>query len=117
MLVRPLGTIVLKSTCAAGFHVHTAPLVIDEINVVGSRCGPFPEALSLLQGDVADVPNRQSKGAVTKARLAQPGVPLAYRNYVTRVFDFRDVEDAIDAARSHHSLKVLLKMPVRQQTH
>lgn len=105
----------MKSTCAAGFHVHTAPIVVDEVKVVGSRCGPFPEALSLLQGDVVDASNSQSKGAVQEhPRLAQPGVPLAYRNYVTRVFDFRDVEDAINAARSHSSLKVLLKMPVRQ---
>ena len=45
---RPLGKLVLKSTCAVGSNFNTAPFVIDEINVIGSRCGPFPEAIDLL---------------------------------------------------------------------
>mmetsp|Transcript_24987 Transcript_24987/g.77150 ORF Transcript_24987/g.77150 Transcript_24987/m.77150 type:complete len:323 (+) Transcript_24987:40-1008(+) len=47
-LTRPLGTLVLKSTCAAGSSFNTAPFVIDELSVVGSRCGPFEPALRLL---------------------------------------------------------------------
>ncbi|KAL3766575.1 hypothetical protein ACHAW5_003878 [Stephanodiscus triporus] len=47
-LCRPLGTLVLKSTCAAGSDFNTAPFVVDEIRMVGSRCGPFPPALDLL---------------------------------------------------------------------
>eukprot|EP00967_Tisochrysis_lutea_P106894 scaffold164303_cov32-Tisochrysis_lutea.AAC.1 len=47
-LTRPMGTLVLKSTCAAGADFNTAPFVIDELVVAGSRCGPFPEALRML---------------------------------------------------------------------
>ena len=47
-MVRPRGTIVLKSTVAAGKPLNLAPLVIDEINVIGSRCGPFREAIRAL---------------------------------------------------------------------
>lgn len=47
-LVRPRGTLVLKSTCAASKPIDLAPVVIDEITVVGSRCGPFTPALEAL---------------------------------------------------------------------
>jgi threonine dehydrogenase-like Zn-dependent dehydrogenase len=48
-LVRPLGTLVLKSTFAGALPAFDASrLVVDEITVVGSRCGPFPPALNLL---------------------------------------------------------------------
>lgn len=47
-LCRPLGTLVLKSTCAAGTDFHTAPFVVDELRVIGSRCGPFPPAMAML---------------------------------------------------------------------
>jgi len=47
-LCRPLGTLVLKSTCAGDTTLNTAPFVIDELRVVGSRCGPFEPALALL---------------------------------------------------------------------
>eukprot|EP00965_Chrysotila_dentata_P255398 6212208-Pleurochrysis_carterae.AAC.1 len=47
-LCRPMGTLVLKSTCAAGADFNTAPFVIDELCVIGSRCGPFEPALKLL---------------------------------------------------------------------
>lgn len=47
-LVRPRGTIVLKSTVATGTDLNLAPIVIDEITVVGSRCGPFDQALNAL---------------------------------------------------------------------
>lgn len=46
--VRPRGTLVLKSTIAGNHQVSLAPIVINEINVVGSRCGPFPDALGAL---------------------------------------------------------------------
>jgi len=54
-LVRPRGTIVLKSTVAAGKAINLAPIVIDEINVVGSRCGPFKEAIKALAEKSVDV--------------------------------------------------------------
>jgi len=60
-IVRPRGTIVLKSTCAAGANVNLAPLVVDEVTLLGSRCGPFPDAISALarrQIDVASMISR-----------------------------------------------------------
>ncbi len=48
-LVRPRGTIVLKSTFHGGVAFNPAPLVVDEITVVGSRCGRFEAALGLLR--------------------------------------------------------------------
>mmetsp|Transcript_22341 Transcript_22341/g.66922 ORF Transcript_22341/g.66922 Transcript_22341/m.66922 type:complete len:345 (-) Transcript_22341:7-1041(-) len=48
-LCRTEGTLVLKSTCAAGTDFNTAPFVVDELIVRGSRCGPFPPALELLR--------------------------------------------------------------------
>ncbi|HEY2988120.1 MAG TPA: alcohol dehydrogenase catalytic domain-containing protein [Candidatus Binatia bacterium] len=46
--VRPRGTLVLKSTVAEEHKLSLAPVVINEINVVGSRCGLFPPALDAL---------------------------------------------------------------------
>jgi threonine dehydrogenase-like Zn-dependent dehydrogenase len=46
--VRPRGTIILKSTIAGNHQLSLAPVVINEVNVVGSRCGPFPDALEAL---------------------------------------------------------------------
>lgn len=46
--IRPRGTLVLKSTIAGEHRVSLAPLVINEITVVGSRCGIFPPALEAL---------------------------------------------------------------------
>lgn len=47
-LVKPRGILVLKTTTAVPPDFHTAQLVIDEITLVGSRCGPFPPAVNLL---------------------------------------------------------------------
>ena len=47
--VRPRGTLVLKTTIAQDHQLSLAPLVINEITVVGSRCGPFAAALAALQ--------------------------------------------------------------------
>src|SRR2546421_4172690 len=54
-LVRPRGSIVLKSTVAAKSTLHLAPIVIDEIRVQGSRCGPFAPALRALSQKLVDV--------------------------------------------------------------
>jgi threonine dehydrogenase-like Zn-dependent dehydrogenase len=54
-VVRPKGTIVLKSTFAAGEGVNLSPIVINEVKVVGSRCGPFPDALRALAEGRVDV--------------------------------------------------------------
>ena len=51
--VTPRGTIVLKSTCAEGKPLNLAPVVIDEVTIVGSRCGPFRPAIeALAHGDL-----------------------------------------------------------------
>ncbi|MGD8895732.1 MAG: alcohol dehydrogenase catalytic domain-containing protein [Acidobacteriota bacterium] len=52
--VRPRGTIVLKSTYHGRASVDLAPIVVDEITVVGSRCGPFAPALDLLARGAVD---------------------------------------------------------------
>ncbi|MCL2221970.1 MAG: alcohol dehydrogenase catalytic domain-containing protein [Oscillospiraceae bacterium] len=48
-LVRPRGVLVLKSTVASGKELNLAPIVINEITVLGSRCGPFEPALRLME--------------------------------------------------------------------
>ncbi len=54
-LVRPRGTLVLKSTFVADGPLDLAPLVINEVRLIGSRCGPFPEALRALAAREVDV--------------------------------------------------------------
>ncbi|HKV58978.1 MAG TPA: alcohol dehydrogenase catalytic domain-containing protein [Ktedonobacteraceae bacterium] len=54
-LVRPRGTVMLKSTVADKSALHLAPIVIDEIRVQGSRCGPFAPALRALSQRKVDV--------------------------------------------------------------
>lgn len=65
-LVRPRSTIVLKSTYAGAAGVDLAPIVINELRVVGNRCGPFPEALRLL-----------AAGAVRTQELIAAEYPLS----------------------------------------
>jgi threonine dehydrogenase-like Zn-dependent dehydrogenase len=56
-LVRPRGTVVLKTTSAAPVGLDLARVVVDEICLVGSRCGPFEPALALLaEGRVDPLP-------------------------------------------------------------
>lgn len=54
-LVRARGTIVLKSTYHGEIQADLSRLVVDEITLVGSRCGPFPPALGLLTLRLVDV--------------------------------------------------------------
>lgn len=53
-LTKPRGVLVLKSTVATGKELNLAPIVIDEITVLGSRCGQFPPALRLLESEKVD---------------------------------------------------------------
>jgi len=79
-MVRPRGTIVLKSTVAQGKPLNLAPLVIDEIQVLGSRCGPFREAIRALAEkriDVASLIHRRMRieqGVEAMEYAARPGV-------------------------------------------
>ena len=53
--VKPRGTLVLKSTFRETPSIDLAPLVVDEIRVIGSRCGPFPPAMRALETGSVDV--------------------------------------------------------------
>jgi threonine dehydrogenase-like Zn-dependent dehydrogenase len=52
--VRPRGTLVLKSTFHGEIPLNLSPLVVDEVTLVGSRCGPFAPALRLLERQAVD---------------------------------------------------------------
>jgi len=77
--VKPRGTLVLKSTVAQNHSLSLAPLVINEITVVGSRCGVFPPALeALAQKSVSVTPLIEkiyplADGLEAVAHAARPG--------------------------------------------
>lgn len=79
-LLHPRGVLVLKSTFHGVTEVNTARIVVDEIRVVGSRCGRFAAALELLKAGKIDVENlisEESKlidGVRAMSRAAEPGV-------------------------------------------
>ena len=52
--VRPRGTLVLKSTYKGEINVNFSAIVVDEINIIGSRCGPFDPALRLMESRQVD---------------------------------------------------------------
>ncbi len=52
--VRPRGTLVLKSTYKGDIMVNLSSVVVDELTIVGSRCGPFVPALALLESGQVD---------------------------------------------------------------
>jgi threonine dehydrogenase-like Zn-dependent dehydrogenase len=52
--IRPRGTMVLKSTYKGDLSVNFSSIVVDEINLVGSRCGPFEPALRLMESRQVD---------------------------------------------------------------
>jgi threonine dehydrogenase-like Zn-dependent dehydrogenase len=54
-LVRPRGAIVLKSTYHGEMTVDLTSMVVDEVTLVGSRCGPFAPAIRLLEEGLVDV--------------------------------------------------------------
>ena len=78
--VRPRGTIVLKSTYAGKLEVDFSAVVVDEITLVGSRCGPFAPALRVMREEMVDpcplinanYPLRE--GIAAFERASQPGV-------------------------------------------
>ncbi len=53
--LRPRGILVLKSTYAGKLNIDASAIVVDEITVMGSRCGPFDKALELLKNQKVDV--------------------------------------------------------------
>ena len=84
-LVRPAGAIVLKSTYRGRTEVDFARVVVDEVTLIGSRCGPFPPALARLAG----------------------GLPVT--EMVEARFDLSACPDALARAAQPGALKVLLR--------
>ncbi|MDQ1590013.1 MAG: hypothetical protein QOG71_640 [Pyrinomonadaceae bacterium] len=85
-LTRPRGVLVLKSTFHGATEIDAARIVVDEISVVGSRCGRFAPALELLARDAVDV-----------------------ASLVTEEFPLTDGLRAMQRATESGVLKVLLK--------
>jgi threonine dehydrogenase-like Zn-dependent dehydrogenase len=85
-LLRPHGTLVLKSTFHGATRMNAARLVVEEISVVGSRCGRFAPALELLSQHAVDV-----------------------ESLISEEYALSDGLRAIERAAAHGVLKVLLK--------
>jgi threonine dehydrogenase-like Zn-dependent dehydrogenase len=85
-LVKPRGIFVLKSTVAAEKPLNLAPVVIDEITIVGSRCGQFRPALRLLEKKILDLK------------------PL-----LSKTFEFKNAKEAFEYAQEKGVLKVIMK--------
>ena len=84
-MTEPRGTLVLKSTFHGAAEVEMWPIVVKEITVVGSRCGPFRKAMALLQSGEVDP------------------TPL-----ISRVFPLAEAPSAMAYAQQAGILKVLL---------
>jgi len=85
-MTEPRGTLLLKSTFHGAAPVETWPIVVKEITVVGSRCGPFAKAIAHLRSGRVDP------------------TPL-----ISRTFALRDAPKAIGHAQKHGVMKVLLR--------
>jgi len=86
-LTKPRGTLVLKSTVATGKELNLAPIVIDEITVLGSRCGQFPPALRLLESGKVD-----------------------FSPLISGIYPIDEAQQAFEKNKEKDTLKVLLKM-------
>ena len=86
-LTKPRGVLVLKSTVATGKELNMAPIVIDEITVLGSRCGQFPPALRLLKNNKID-----------------------FKPFISGIYDIDDAIAAFEANKAKDTLKILLKI-------
>ncbi|HOW70143.1 MAG TPA: alcohol dehydrogenase catalytic domain-containing protein [Phycisphaerae bacterium] len=86
-MLRPRGTIVLKSTYAQQSPVNLTPVVVQELTVLGSRCGPFPDAIATL-----------ARGEIDVDSMITRQLPLD-----------RGVE-AFELAADPRSIKILLKI-------
>lgn len=87
-LVRPLGTVVLKTTVAGDYAINLAPVVIDEVMIVGSRCGPFPRAIEALEsGEVDPTPLLGPEFPIDRAEEAFRAASAKGARKVTIVVD------------------------------
>lgn len=85
-LLKPQGTLILKSTVAGLSDFNLAPIVINEINLIGSRCGKFYPAINML--------------CAKKIRLS---------DMITAIYPLEQWETAFETALRKESLKVLFK--------
>ena len=85
-MTEPHGTLVLKSTFHRAAPVETWPIVVKELSIIGSRCGPFGEAIGLLKSGEVD-----------------PS-PL-----ITKTFSLGEAPQAIQFAQERGVMKALLK--------
>ena len=90
-ITEPRGTLVLKSTFHGAAPVETWPIVVKEITVIGSRCGPFSKAIALLRSRKVDT------------------TPL-----ITRTFPLSAAPAAIRFAQKSDVMKVLLRPAAKQ---
>ncbi len=86
-LVRPEGTVVLKTTTTHPTAMELSKPVINEVKIIGSRCGPFRPALEALSLGNVEV-----------------------RPMITAAYDLRDGEEALHRAAADDALKILLHM-------
>lgn len=86
-LTRPQGTLVLKSTYSSGFEFNPAMIVVNEIRVQGSRCGPMDKAVALLASGKLDL-----------------------RSLIDHRFSLDDGVAALEQAMTRGTLKVLLEI-------
>ena len=103
-LCRPMGTICLKSTCAGAEPLHAAPLVIDELRVVGSRCGPIHQALAMMQTNPNSSSNQNPTTTANAATTARR--PLCVTKYITKCFPLSQAHEAIQCAAEKATMKV-----------
>ncbi|HVY92103.1 MAG TPA: alcohol dehydrogenase catalytic domain-containing protein, partial [Bryobacteraceae bacterium] len=54
-MTEPRGTVILKSTVHGEVPIDTAPVIVDELTLIGSRCGRFEPAIELLRSGAVDV--------------------------------------------------------------
>ncbi len=85
-LTKPRGTLVLKSTVAGSKEFNLAPIVINEITVLGSRCGQFKPALRLLEN------NR-----------------INFKSFISGIYSVDDAIEAFEKNKDKDTLKVLIK--------
>jgi threonine dehydrogenase-like Zn-dependent dehydrogenase len=97
-IVRPQGTLVLKSTFAGDANLNLTKLVVDEVTVVGSRCGPFAPALRLLK-----------LAAETGDAVACAGTTIQVRPLIEAEYPLSDATAAFDHAARPGVRKVLLR--------
>lgn len=82
-MTEPRGTLILKSTFHGAAPVETWPIVVKEITVVGSRCGPFAKAIALLRsGKVDPMPMISKTFALSDAAEA---IQYAQRRGIVKV--------------------------------